>query len=199
MNLMKTSILFLAGISVFATLAIAEGRSDGRSRGRPHDVESVERDGARSEHRGESRRARVANARRFLREMRFSDAQRALARDEAAAIAQKVRAGRSELRAIRDAARARARGGDAEGARKEARAQRAALRERLGRELAPHGRIFLQSLTPEQRARIEERLAARGKTFDVDRASERVGRWLARPRVQDRMREHVRTGPRTGR
>jgi len=199
-NTMKTVILSLAGLSLFATLAIAQGHAEGRKRGTPGEPELRSGHATRFEHRGQaSGRARFDRARKFIRSMDFTEAQRALVRQEAAAIAPAARSARDEVRAIRDAARARAQTGDAEGARKEARAQLEVLRERTGREFAPHGRVLVESLSPEQRARIEERLAARGKTFDVERASRRIGRWLARPGMQERMRDRGDTGPRTGR
>jgi len=177
----KTLVLSFTGLTLLATLALAQGSAEGRGRGA-----EARRDHTARFERGELRAERFDEARRFARELEFTDTQRDLARQEAQALAPAARAARDEVRAIRDAARTRARDGDAAAARTEARLQLGSLRERTRTVFAPHGRALIQSLSPEQRARIEARLAARGKTFDVERASERVGRWLARPHAEKR-------------
>ena len=185
---MKWIAWTLAGISITATLAAAGERADGRGRDRAAAV----RDGGDREHgvRGQGLRPRDrlrhrhADARHVLRDLNLSPAQRDLARREAEALRPAAQALRDEARAIVAAARARARDSDGDGDRAGARTQaRDALRElrtRARTEFTPAGRALVASLTPEQRAHIEARLAARGRTFDVERASERVGRRLAR-------------------
>ncbi|MCY2961523.1 MAG: hypothetical protein NTY35_15275 [Planctomycetota bacterium] len=198
-NTTKTVALGLASLSVLATLAMAQGRAEQHGQvGEPgqHARRGAE---ARFERHAGRHGGRFAQARKFVRELELTDAQRDLARQEAQLVGPAARAAREEARAIVQAARARAQGGDREGARAEAREQLKLLRERTRAEFTPHGRALIQSLTPEQRARIDARLAERGKTFDVDKASERVGRWLARPRVQERAREHAPNATGTGR
>jgi len=191
----KTAALGLLGWTLLATLAVAQGRAEGKSRSGEH------RFGARhGEATGFEKRAdRRAGARKFVRSLDLTEAQRALVRQETLGLAPAARAAHDEARAIREAARARGRDGDREGARAQAREQMRALRDRTRAEFAPHGRAVIQSLSPEQRARIEARLAERGKTFDAERASERVGRWMARPKVQARVGAGPEHGPRTGR
>lgn len=191
----KTAALGLLGSTLLATLTVAQGRAEGQARSGEQRFGARHGEATLFEKRAERRTA----ARKFVRARDLTEAQRALARQEAEALAPAARAARDEARSIVEAARARARGGDREGARAAAREQLKALRERTRAEFAPHGRAVIQSLSPEQRARIEARLAERGKTFDVERASERLGRWMARPRVQARVGTGPEKGPRTGR
>lgn len=178
----KTVLLAFTGTTLLASLAIAQGQREGRARGAGDPADGRRGAETRTERRAdriERRLERLERARRFVRELDLTDAQRALARQEAQALAPAAKAAREEARGILDAARERRRGGDREGAREQAREQLKGLRERTRAEFTPHGRALIQSLTPEQRARIEARLAERGRTFDAERASERVGRWLA--------------------
>ncbi len=164
------ALLVLAG-TVYATTgqdpALRHGRRDRASR-----AERVER---------------VRQGREFLRGLEITDAQRALALEQARAIAPRARELRREALRIREDTREGVRTGDRDAIRAETRGRIRELRERARVELAPHGRALVDSLTPEQRAKIEARLAERGRTFDAQRASERAGRWLARPRVHERL------------
>jgi len=135
---------------------------------------------------------RARAGREFLRGLEITDAQRALALEQARAVAPRARELRREALRIRQEAREGVRTGDREAIRAETRGRIRALRERARVELAPHGRALIDSLTPQQRAQIEARLAERGRTFDAQRASERAGRWLARPRVHERLEARSR-------
>ena len=150
----------------------------------------------RQDHRERAARAerfeRARAGREFLRGLEITDAQRQLALEEARAIAPRARELRREAMRIRQEAREGVRTGDREAIRAQTRERLRALRERARAELAPHGRALVDSLTPEQRAKIEARLAERGRTFDAQRASERAARWLARPRVHDRLEARSR-------
>lgn len=152
----------------------------------------AQRQGRRERATRSERFERVRQGREFLRGLEVTDAQRALALEQARAMAPRARELRREALRIRQEAREGVSTGDREAVRAETRERIRALRERARAELAPHGRALVDSLTPEQRAKIEARLAERGRTFDAQRASERAGRWLARPRVHDRVEARSR-------
>lgn len=194
---MKWIALTLAGLSIMATVAVAGDRAHKRGDERTHAV----RDGGareqgqhprgsglrqRAERRGERMQLWRGRARDVLRDLDLSDAQRELARREADALRPAAQALREEARAIVAAARAGVRTGDRQVAKAEAQEALRELRARARAEFTPAGRALVASLTPEQRARIEARLSAHGRTFDEERASERVGRWLARPHATER-------------
>lgn len=189
MKMNTTSIgLGLAALTLFASLAYADGRRAGEA----------QQDGIRARHGRAARFERRADAREFVRGLEFTEGQRALAREHAQSLAPAAEKLRGEAREILRAARERAQAGDREGARTEARAALTELRERMRAETTPHGRVLLGALTPEQRARLEARATERGRTFDPERASARIGRFLARPRAADRLSADRADANRTG-
>ncbi|MBL8863020.1 MAG: hypothetical protein JNK02_13565 [Planctomycetes bacterium] len=196
MNRNSTTALALAGLTVLAGLGWAQSATEGRGRGRALDEGAVqgrfERSAGQRGHWLERRR----ELRDFARRLEFTDAQRELARARAAEIAPRARALRAEAREILAAARERARAGDREGARAEARERFRDLRQRARAEWTDAGRPLVDALTPAQRARIEERLAARGRVFDPERASRRAGRALGLPRAVERLARPGPHGPR---
>ncbi len=170
---MKTTILALGALTLLAT--VTRAGPDGRR-------------GPRFDRQGQTERQQHARERgAFLRGLEFSDAQRALALQHARAVEPLAREARREALRLRLEARDRQRTGDPEALRADLRQRLQALRERARAEILPHGRVLVAALTPEQRAKIEARLAERGRTFDAERAAARVARWLAAPRTLDRL------------
>jgi hypothetical protein len=201
-------------LAVLGTLAVAqEGRgraADARERVEvsrqhgeltPQSGQGMRQGGQRMRQSGELGRLRhdqhaqrMRERVRFLRELGITDAQRALALEQSRLAEQTGRAARREaLRLRMDARGAGPRTGrgvepERDPVQNEARrSELRALRERTAGTLAQHGRALLSGLTPEQRARIESRLAARGRTFDEERCARRLGLWLASPRTRDRL------------
>jgi Spy/CpxP family protein refolding chaperone len=138
--------------------------------------------------RGERRANRGARrAMRFLRRLELSEAQKAQL-GEARTAAEPVRAdARAKIRAILEAART---GPRDEAARTQVRAQVKAVREAAAAQVEPSARRLLESVTPEQRARLAERAAKHGKTLDDAKLLKRIERALlagrhARARARD--------------
>jgi hypothetical protein len=116
-------------------------------------------------------------AARFLRKLGLSDAQRALALQEAKSTQPIVDAAR------RDAARILVDADDAKsrGERVDVRGELEALRGTTLAKLEPMAQRVIDSLSPEQRKTIEDASTKRGRAFDAKRLVRRTARLLARP------------------
>lgn len=171
MNLSTKSILFgLTTTLLLSSLALADGGkprtgNDGIGRGR------------------HARFERRQHVRQFVRSLEFTDAQRANALAAAKTIAPIAEAARAEGRKLIEDARKNNQTGDRTAIRAAVKAQIEALRERTLKQIEPIGRGLLQSLTPDQRAKIQAALEKHGKTYDEERAARRISLMLARPRA----------------
>jgi len=119
------------------------------------------------------RRGHRLSALKLAESLQLSDAQRQLALDKARAaapIAEQTR--RDAARILVDRASA---GRDA------TREKLRALRAEVAGKLLPLAKEVVASLTPEQRAKIQEAAAKHGRAFDEARFERRVARMLARP------------------
>jgi len=116
-------------------------------------------------------------AARFVRKLDLSDAQRALALQEAKSTQPIVDAAR------RDAARILVDADDAKsrGDRVDVRGELEALRSATLAKLEPMAQRVIDSLSPEQRKTIEDASTKRGRAFDEKRFVRRTARLLARP------------------
>jgi Spy/CpxP family protein refolding chaperone len=129
--------------------------------------------------------------------MGFSDTQKAQALQAARTVQPIAEGARAEAKQIVQAARKADPTGTREQIRAAVKDQIKAVRERAASQILPSGRALLASLTPEQRAKIQERLAKHGKTFDEEKVARRLGFLLSRPGAVKFLES--RTGPRTQR
>lgn len=128
--------------------------------------------------RGERLRERVHDAKRFVRSLELTEPQREelrRVRGELAPIAKELR---PEMREVLDGVRALHRAGKHEEAREYLRRELKPLREEAQERGMPLVRPLIDRLTPEQRAKCEERARAHGREFDPDRAARRLGAYL---------------------
>jgi hypothetical protein len=128
---------------------------------------------ARARDRGELRR--------FLKSLDATEAQRAVALEQARAAGPIARGARLEGRQIRIEAR-HDHPGDRAAARAAARPRIRELRERTLASLQPLSQKILASLAPEQRKKLEDAARARGREFDEARLEKIVSWLLTRPR-----------------
>ncbi|MCK6446509.1 MAG: Spy/CpxP family protein refolding chaperone [Planctomycetes bacterium] len=125
--------------------------------------------------RGERLLERVQDAKRFVRSLELTEQQREelrRMRRELAPIAKELR---PELRDVRDGARELRRAGKRAEAREYLRQELRPLRAEARERGLPLVRPLIDQLTPEQRAKCEERARAHGREFDPDRAARRLG------------------------
>ena len=175
LTIQKPILYATLALTLFSALPVdADTFADRRGR-RPAPGERRRRPG---------RRPVPQELRQFVRALEFTDAQKAQFRAAAQSVAPRVREAREEAFFRVQAERAR-RNPDFEALREELRE----LRARTLDETAPHARRLVASLTPEQRARIEEAARARGREFDIERLEDRVARLLAHPRLLRRLSE----------
>src|SRR5258705_5612675 len=120
--------------------------------------------------------------RRLLHSLHATEAQRAIAREEAHAARPIARDARVEAAKIRAEA-LRAHPGDREAARNEMRAKLKDLRQRTFAELQPLAQRVLSTLTPEHRTKLVEAAKRRGRTLDDARLEKLTAMWLARGRA----------------
>ena len=184
---MKTKILLgLCGLLLVsgASVAVAEEGSRKPPRGestRPfHGVRHGARpDGHHARLRESARRLR--RAREFVRSLEITDTQRAQAREAAKALEPLADDLRPRAREILERARAFRSAGDREGARSLLRDElRPPLQGAKTRAL-PIVEPLIDSLSPAQRAKLEQAARAHGREFDEQRAARRLARVLARP------------------
>jgi hypothetical protein len=185
----KTTCLSLIAVLLIASLALAQG-TEGHK-----DHRNGPRTGPRA--RVHARMERRAHIREFVRAMAFSDTQKAQALQAARTVQPIAEAARSEAKQIVQAARSANPTGTREQIRAAVKDQVKAVRERAATQVLPSGRALLASRTPEQRAKIQERLAKHGKTFDEEKVARRLGFLLSRPGAVKFLES--RTGPRTQR
>ncbi len=174
MNTNKT-FLVSAFFTLFAAAATAQNQTG---------VETRTPRSTAGRHVG-GRIGRRAELRRFLRTLKMTEAQRAVARDEARAADPIARSARTEAAKIRAEA-LRAHPGDRAAAGQEMKSKMKDLRERTLTELRPLAQRVLSTLTPEQRTKLADAAKKRGRTLD-ERRLERITSWLlTRPKLAHR-------------
>lgn len=138
-------------------------------------------------HRGMDGRAgrfeRRAEIRKFVRGLEITDAQRAQALVAARAIAPIAQSARSEARTILENARKANPSGDRAAIRAAVKPQLEALKQRTLAQAMPIARGVFDTLTPAQKDQLRAAAEKHGRTFDAERATQRLGRLLARPRA----------------
>jgi Spy/CpxP family protein refolding chaperone len=135
------------------------------------------RHGPRARVRARLRAAHGRRAvRRFVRSLDLSEAQVATMKEAREASAKVRRDAHAEVRTVvRDARRA---GDRSEAARTALREKVRAVRASARQAVEPQAKRVLESLTPEQRAKIEARAKERGRTVDEAKLLERIERLL---------------------
>lgn len=128
---------------------------------------------------GERRRLRQ-HAREFVRSLEITPEQRDQARDVVRSLRPLADEVRPQAHAILEQARELARSGKREEARELLRTQMKPLLQGALERAKPAVRPLVQTLTPEQRARLGAAAAARGRAFDEERFTSWLTRRLAR-------------------
>jgi hypothetical protein len=126
---------------------------------------------------------RRAEIRKFAAKLEITDFQRAQALAAAKAIAPIAQSARSEARTIIENARKANPTGDRRAIRESVRESIKAVRERALAQVTPMARSVFDTLTVEQKDKLRAAAEKHGRTFDADRATQRIGRLLARPRA----------------
>lgn len=129
---------------------------------------------------------RMRDARRFVRSLDLSAAQRREMERVARELRPIAKDLRPEVREVLRGTRELRRAGRPEAAREYLRQELRPLREEARERALPLTRPLIDQLTPEQRALCEERARARGREFDPDRAACRLGLFLGARRPQER-------------
>jgi hypothetical protein len=129
---------------------------------------------------------RLRRARDFARSLEITPEQREQARDAARALSPEAAELRARARQILERARALKQSGDREGARQHLRAELRPLIEEAKSRGGEHARPLIGTLTPEQRERFSELARRHGRTFDDERAAEKLGRMLGSRRAGER-------------
>lgn len=172
----KPTLFALAALVTLGTLATAQGLHRG--------------------HRGEDGRGarfeRRAEIRKLVRGLEITDAQRAQALAAAKAIAPIAQSARSEARSIVETARKNNPNGDRQAIRESVRPQLQALKERTIAQAMPIARGVFDTLTPAQKDKLRSAAESHGRTFDADRATQRLGRLLARPRAVEVLESRIK-------
>lgn len=185
----KTTLFGALALSVLSSLPVdAQTVADGPQGRRP----------VPGHRRRRPQRRPPQELRQLLQSLHVTQEQKDLVRDEARAVAPRIRAAREEAWIRVQAERAQ-RTPDRETLRSDLRE----LRDETLEQVLPHARRIVQSLTNEQRALLAQKAAEHGRTFDENRLAERVARVLAHPRLLQRMGrahgEHREAPPATGR
>ncbi len=170
--------LVFAGSTAFA--ALQEGRREAPGGQRSEQGVRRDRDGARRHQRSRQRREGVRE--RIREHLGITDEQRAAGRDVARELAPIAEETRTKAREIVERARALRDAGDREGAKAILRDGLRPLLQSARERMLPPTRPLIESLTPEQRGKIERSLERRGRSFDEDRAAARLGWRLSRRR-----------------
>jgi hypothetical protein len=168
-----TAVAVAAALAVgMAGFAYAgEGRGEGKRDAWRHRVR-------------EALRERRGKAFEFLASMQFTDAQRQVMLDKARAAAPIAEASRAEARRITAAAWAKATtdaAADRAALRAEKQSRIKALRARTWPQVEPLAKDVLASFTPEQRQKIADAAAKRGRPIDDARLTKLIGFMLTRP------------------
>ena len=131
---------------------------------------------------GRHARMRAGKARlRMFESLDFTADQRHLMIERARAIGPIVESAKAEARRMIADALVQARTGDREAIRAQVKENVKALRQGTAEKIAPLARDVVQSLTAEQRSKIAEFAAKRGRTVDDDMLVRRFSRALAKP------------------
>jgi hypothetical protein len=185
----KHLTLALAGLFLALTsdLALAqEGRREAPGTDGARKEARKDREGRRHRrHRGRRQRGgeRRDNLRKFAQEqLGITEQQKAAGREAARQLAPIAEETRTQAREIVERARALRDGGDREGARELLRNELRPLLEAARDRALPITRPLIDGLSQEQRAKIEEHLQRRGRSFDADRAAARLAWRLSRRR-----------------
>jgi hypothetical protein len=125
--------------------------------------------------------------RRFLDTLQVTDAQRAVALEEARAAEPIAREARREASRIRFEARRGPHTRDGRAAREEIRGRMKDLHDRTLVQLEPLARRVLSTLTPEQRTKLTDAAAKRGKSLDEARLVKITSWLLTRPMTASRL------------
>ncbi|MCY3001451.1 MAG: hypothetical protein NTV21_06575 [Planctomycetota bacterium] len=192
---MNTKLLTLAALLLVSGAAFAtvqEGRREAPGRQQEQSQRERAGQGQGRGHRHGMRRHQRPQGGQLTPQQRDEVRQRVREHleitDEQRAAAEQAR---RELAPIRDEVRERARdiagrvrelrrNGDIDGARQVLREELRPLVQDTKERVKPHVRPLIESLTPEQRQKIERFLERRGAKFNDDRAAGRLGRWLSR-------------------
>jgi len=160
----------------------ANGRHGGRGRmlERLHGARGAQGEGARP------------NGRRIGRALGVTEEQRELARGAARELSPVAEALRPKVRAIVERARALRQQGDVEGAREILKNELKPLLESAKPQAERATGPLVRSLTPEQRGKLERFAQRRGRSFDEERFSHRLGLLLGGRRAQERLQRHDR-------
>jgi len=175
---MNTKLLLLAsGLILLGGASIATAQHARRD---PAQRESIQ-DGRRDGH-GRRQRRRIRRHQRrgeIGRALGVTEQQREMGREAAKALQPIVKDIGPSVRDVRERARELARSGDREGARELMRNELKPLIESAQGRAAPIVRPLVQSLTPEQRQKLEAAAARRGIQFDEARFQRRLALFLA--------------------
>ncbi|MBM3989240.1 MAG: hypothetical protein FJ294_14935 [Planctomycetes bacterium] len=176
--------LVLAGSTALA--ALQEGRREAPGGERTEQGARRDRDGARQRRHGrrrQGRRERRDGLRERVRErLGITAEQRAQGRAVAKELAPIAEETRTKAREILKRARDLRDAGDREGAKALLRAELRPLLETTRERILPLTRPLVDALTAEQRGKIGDFLARRGRSFDPDRAAARLGWHMSRRR-----------------
>lgn len=192
-KLLTLAALLLASGAAFATVQEGRREAPGRNQEQSQRERAGQGQGQRQRgHRRGLRRhqrpqggqltpAQKDELRQRVREhLKVTDEQRAAAeqaRRELAPIRDEVR---ERARDIAGRARELRRQGDIDGARQVLREELRPLIQDTKERVKPHVRPLIESMTPEQRQKVEQFLQRRGRRFNEDRAAGRLGLWLSR-------------------
>jgi Spy/CpxP family protein refolding chaperone len=128
-------------------------------------------------------RERMEQRRDVARKLNFTNAQRAQALQAARTVQPAARAAREEARQIIADARAKNPTGDRAAIRDAVKSRIQELRQRVLAVAEPQARSLAATLTPEQRAKLNEHAQKHGRTFDENRFVERLSKMLASKRA----------------
>ncbi len=186
--LLGLTSMILVGGAAFAFSSAQEGARRGPP---PVRAQRGEAQNPRAEHRAhggraERMRSSLRQRRERLRALEVSESQRELARQAARELAPKAAELRPQIRALAERAREMRRRGDAEGARAMLRSELKPLLESAKPHAERATAPLVQSLRPEQRAKLEAGAQRRGQSFDERRFSHRLGLMLGSRRAQQR-------------
>lgn len=176
--------LVFVGSTAFA--AVQEGRREAPGGQRSEQGARRDRDGARR-HKHGRRHQRAGERREGLRErvrehLGITEEQRNAGRNVARQLAPIADEARAKAREIVERARGLRDAGDREGAKAVLRDELRPLLQSTRERMVPLTRPLIDSLSPEQRGKIEGFLERRGRSFDEDRAAARLGWRLSRRR-----------------
>jgi hypothetical protein len=174
---MQARIFFAAFI--LAVLGSTEFATAQRTQVAGRDSTSLQdgRRDARGRHQRRRSRRKMRRE-RVRRTLGVTEEQRQLGREAAKELAPLRDELRPRVRELGEHARERLRSGDREGARTLLKNELRPLIEDARRRARPHVQSLLESITPEQRERLEAAATRRGQHFDEERLAGHLGRRL---------------------